>query len=303
MRRPLINLLIVTAFLIVSGVLLMLGESYACAGDEAMEDQVARILIEESAAGKIKVAFLDFSVPSADAERKLSEKELKDLGTQYTEEFIAGIIHKLKESGKRDNISIIDRSKLDDILREKKLPATGVTERSVTEIGRIAGLDVIISGRIIQVAGNSVTATAKVVRIKDGEILAIARQDRQEKQEKQAPITHTTVTLLDATEKITIGSYKTLPLSLTSGGTLKVIVDVVRGNSMDVSVIPAAELNNFKDQKEFKDVADFTATKMKRYKRSANITNGDYYLVIRDSSLGIFSVQNSEVKITVQLEQ
>jgi hypothetical protein len=267
-----------------------------------MEDQVARILIEESAAKKIKVAFLDFSVLSADTERKLSEKELKDLGTQYTEEFIAGIIHKIKDSGKRDKISIIDRSRLDDILREKKLPVTGVTERTVTEIGRIAGLDLMITVRI-HLAVNSLTATAKVVRVKDGEILAIARQDKQEKQEKQASIAHTTVTLLDTIEKLKIGFYKALPLSLTSGGTLKVIVDVVHGNPMDINVIRGSELKNFKDQNEFKDEAEFTATKMKKYKRSANLNNGDYYLVIRDSSLGIFSVQNSEVKITVQLEQ
>ncbi len=298
MRRPLINLLTVTAFLIVFGLLPMPGRSYVYAGDEAMEDQVARILIEESAAKKIKVAFLDFSVLSADTERKLSENELKDLGTQYTEEFIAGIIHKIKESGKRDKISIIDRSRLDDILRAKKLPVTGVTERTVTEIGRIAGLDLMITVRI-HLAGNSLTATAKVVRVKDGEILAIARQ---EKQEKQAPLAHTMVTLLDTIEKLKIGSYKALPLSLTSGGTLKVTVDVVRGNPMDINVIPDSELKNFKDQKEFINVADFTATTMKRYKRSANLNNGDYYLVIRDSSLGIFSVQNSEVKITVQLE-
>jgi hypothetical protein len=272
------------------------------AGDEAMEDQVARILIEESAAGKIKVAFLDFRVLSADSERKLSEKELKDLGTQYTEEFIAGIIHTIKDLGKRDKISIIDRSRLDDILREKKLPVTGVTERTVTEIGRIAGLDLMITVRI-HLAVNSLTATAKVVRVKDGEILAIARQDKQEKQEKQASIAHTTVTLLDTIEKLKIGSYKALPLSLTSGGTLKVIVDVVHGNPMDINVIRGSELKNFKDQNESKDEAEFTATKMKKYKRSANLNNGDYYLVIRDSSLGIFSVQNSEVKIMVQLEQ
>jgi hypothetical protein len=301
-RHPLFSLLRLTAFFILSCILVILGRSYVYAGSEAIEDQVARILIEESAGGRIKVVILDFSVSSADPERKLSEKELKDRGAQYNEEFTANLINKLKDAGKRDKISIIDSSRLDDILREKNLPITGAPERSSTEIGRLAGLDVIISGRI-KIAGNSVTAMAKVVRVKDGEILTIAKQDRQEKQEKQAAIAHTTVTLLDTLEKLKIGSYKALPLSLTSDGTLKVAIDVVRGNSMDINVIPGSELKNFEDQKEFKDVADFAATKMKKYKRSANLNKGDYYIVIRDSSLGIFSVQNSEVKITVQVEQ
>jgi TolB-like protein len=279
--------------------LLVLGGLPVYAGNEAIEDQVVNILYEESAQGKIKVVVLDFSVSTAPGEGKLSEQEAKDLGTRFTEEFTAGIMNKIKESGKREKIAVYDRSKLDDALRERKTPAADSRERTMLEIGRSAGVDVIIDGRI-QAAGKSVTATAKVIRVKDGEILDIVKQDKQEKPSSPA---HAPVTLLETVEKLEIGAYKAFLLNLPSGGSLDVTVEVLRGNPLDVSVIPGPELENFKERKEFKKVALFTATKMKSYKRSADLGAGDYYLVVRDPSLGVFSVQHSDVKVLVRLAQ
>jgi hypothetical protein len=146
-----------------------------------------------------------------------------------------------------------------------------------------------------------VTATAKVIRVKDGEILDIVKQD---KQEKPSPTVHTPATvLLETVEKLEIGSYKAFPLNLPSNGTLDVTVDVLRGNPVDVAVIPGTELENLKERKEFKKVGRFTATKTKSYKRSVDLGSGDYYLVLRDSSLGVFSVQHSDIKVQVRLTQ
>ncbi len=299
MRSPVFTYLIVTASLIFSAVLFEMGNPYAYAGSEAIEAQVAGILSEESAQGKIKILVLDFSVSTSDTERKLSEKELKDRGIQYTEEFIANLMNKIRDAGKRDKIAIIDRSRLDDILREKNLPIAAIPERTASEIGRLAGVDVIIAGRI-QTTGNSITVTTKVVRVKDGEILDIVKQDNQE---KSSAIAHAPVTILEGVEELKIGSYKALPLNVSSGGTLSVTIDVIHGNPIDINVIPGSDLENFKVQKKFNNVSDFMATKIKSYKRSANIHNGvDYYLVLRDSSLGIFTAQRSEIKIIVQLE-
>jgi hypothetical protein len=295
-RHPAFTLFTIAVSLIF---LIVPGNSPVYAGNETIEDQVANILYEESAQGKIRVVVLDFSVSTAPGEGKLSDKELKDLGTQFTEEFTAGLMNKIKDSGKREKIVVIDRSKLDDLLRERKPPAADSTERTVLEIGRIAGVDVMIAGRL-QVTGSSVTAAAKVVRVKDGEILDIVKQD---KQEKPSPAVHPTAAiLLETVEKLEIGSYKAFPLNLPSGGTLDVTVDVLRGNPIDVAVIPGPELENFKERKEFKKVARFTASKTKSYKRSVELGSGDYYLVLRDSSLGVFSVQHSDIKVRVRLE-
>jgi curli biogenesis system outer membrane secretion channel CsgG len=297
-RHPTFSLLIMAASFILSGVLFVPGNQYAQAGNEAIGDQVANILYEESAQRKIRVVILDFSVSISPGEGKLSEKESNDLGTRFTEEFTAGIMNKIKDSGKREKIAIIDRSKLDDVLRERKSSAAAGAEPTAIEIGRMAGVDVIITGGL-QVAGNSVIATAKVVRVKDGEILDIVKQD---KQEKPSPTVRTQITILNTVENLKIGSYKAIPFNLSSGGSLNVTVDVLRGNPIDVTVIPGSELENYKEKKEFKKVAFFTATKMKGYKRSADLVSGDYYLVVRDGSLGVFSTQSSDVKIMVQLK-
>jgi hypothetical protein len=281
-----------------SGILFVTGIPQATAGDKTIEERVAGILFEESAQGKIKVVILDFSVSSEDTERKFSEKELKDRGSQYAEDFTANLVNKISSAGKRDKISIIDRGKLDDVLREKNLPITAISERRTTEIGRIAGVDVIITGRLM-VSGNDVAATVKMVRVKDGEILDIVKQD---KQEKASPVDHTPVTLLETVEKLKIGSSKVFSLNLLNGGTVNVTVDVLRGNPIDINIIPGSELENFKGNKKFNSVADFTTAKMKSYKRSAHLDSGNYCLVLRDGSLGLFSVQSSEIKIMVQLE-
>ena len=298
MKHPFVRLLMLAAFLIGTGVLPLFEKTYVYAGSESVEDQVAHILIEESSKGKIKAVIFDFSVSSVNTEKKSSEAELKEAGARFTEEFIANIIDKIKDSGKRDNIAIIDRGRLDDILRENKLSVTDSMEHSATDIGNIAGLDVIITGRVT-ISRGSLATTAKVVRIKDGEILIIARQDSQG---ELAAIVHTPITIIDAVEKITIGDWKAVPLNLASSGTLEVTISLVHGNPIDVYVMPGPELDNFKHQKEFKDVTDFKAMKTRNYKRSVDLSNGDYYLVLRDSSLGIFSTRSSDVKITVQLK-
>jgi TolB-like protein len=270
----------------------------AVAGDRTIQDSLADILFEESAQGKIRVVILDFNVSSEDTVRKFSEKELKDRGAQYAEDLTADLVIKIKDAGKRDRISVLDRGRLDEILREKNLPIMAISERTATEIGRIAGVDVIIAGRLM-VSGNDVAATVKMIRVKDGEILDIVKQD---KQEKASQVVHAPVTILEAVEKLKIGSSKVFSLNLPTGGTVNVTVDVLRGNPIDINMMPGSELENFKGDKKFSSVAGFTATKMKSYNYSAHLDSGNYYLVLRDSSLGFFSVQSSKIKIMVQLK-
>jgi curli biogenesis system outer membrane secretion channel CsgG len=281
-----------------SGFLLAAEIPNAATGNKKIEDRVADTLFEESARGKIRVVILDFGVSSSDSAGKLSEKELKDRGAQYTEDLTANLVNKIKEAGKRDTISVIDRGRLDDVMREKNLPITAISERPATEIGRLAGADVIITGRL-KVDDRDAITTIKLVRVKDGEILDIVKPD---KQEKARPVNYTPVTILETVEKLKIGSSKVYPVNLPAAGTVSVTVDVLGGNKIDINMIPASELENFNSQKKYDSVAEFTATKTKSCKRSAHLDSGNYYLVLHDSSLGFFSVQTSEVKIRVQLE-
>jgi hypothetical protein len=265
---------------------------------EVLADKVAGILFEASAKGKIKVLILDFSASSINGENKLPEGELKDLGTRYTEEFTADIINKIKDAEKRDKISIIDRSRLDDILREKKLPVTDISERTALETAGIAGLDVIITGKVY-VGGGLATAMTKVIRVKDSEILGIAKQEGEE---KPSPLAHKRITLINDVEKIKIGTWKALPLNLASGGIITVSVNVLSGNPIDVRVIPGTDMENFKNQTEYNAVVSFMARKRKSYKQSVKLSKGDYYLILRDSSVGIFSKESSDIRITLEVE-
>jgi hypothetical protein len=297
MRRLLLKVLFASV-IIISGYPLFAGPSQVYAGSEALGDLVVRILSEESAREKIKVLVLDFRVSFPNADRKPSEDEIKDLSSQYTEEFIADIMQRLNNAGKKSQISIIDRSKLNDILRETKRPEAAAAERTATELGTLAGADVVITGSV-KMSGNASTAIVKAVRVKDGEILGSVKQDSHEKPWR--PV-FTPITVIDEVEKIEIGTYKALPVNLTYPGTLHVTVDVVSGNPVDVIVIAGGQLEHLQKNEKFASVSAFDAARTKRYQREGDLESGSYYLVLRDSSVGIFSKRRSDIKVTVRLE-
>jgi hypothetical protein len=47
---------------------------------------------------------------------------------------------------------------------------------------------------------------------------------------------------------------------------------------------------------------DFSATKTKTYNRSARLNQGIYYLVLRDTSLGILSAHASDISVKAELK-
>ncbi len=115
-------------------------------------------------------------------------------------------------------------------------------------------------------------------------------------------VAHTPITLINEVENLEASSWIALPLNLTYNGTVNVTLEVVRGNPIDIFVIPSSELENFKNSKQFRHFTDFMARKTKSYKRSSNLTAGVYYLVLRDSTLGILSSPSSDIKVMARLE-
>jgi hypothetical protein len=115
-------------------------------------------------------------------------------------------------------------------------------------------------------------------------------------------VAHTPITLKDEVENINATSWKALPLGLTYTGTLNLSVDVVRGNPIDIYVISSDDLEKIKNNQQFNHFTNFMATKTKVYKRSARLEKGNYYLVLRDDTLGILSASSSDVKVVAQLE-
>ena len=295
MRRTLFSQLIAVT-IILSGPLSLLGMPRAYAGSDVMEDQFASILIEQSSQGRIGVVVLDFSATGEAREEMSSENELKDAGIQYTKKFIERIAKRIADAGKQGTVTVWDRTKLDDALQEKKMHVVGLNELSLATIGHILGLDLLITGNV-QVEGDFLTATAKLTRLKDGEVLSLATERTLK---NTVFIPHHPMVMIDAREKLKIGAWKIMPLNLTLSGTLNVIMNVVHGNPVDLYVIPASELMNVKNEKAFSSVDQLKALKTKKYKRSAALGMGDYFLVLHDSSLGVFSAESSDIEISAQ---
>jgi hypothetical protein len=110
---------------------------------------------------------------------------------------------------------------------------------------------------------------------------------------------HQSQTITDEVENIPAASWKSLNYNIPSGGKLDITVRVVNGNPIDVSLIPADQMDTLKQGgwRTVKTYDDFNATKTTTYHRTAQLRPGSYYLVLRDTSLGLLSARASDVSV------
>jgi hypothetical protein len=111
------------------------------------------------------------------------------------------------------------------------------------------------------------------------------------------------IALKDSVENLPAASWKAVGLNLPYPGTVDISLEVVRGNPVDVFVAPADQLETIK-QGQWSNVRvynDFNALKAKTYRQSGRLEQGSYYLVLRDTSLGVLSSSASDVSVKVQL--
>jgi len=118
-----------------------------------------------------------------------------------------------------------------------------------------------------------------------------------------ATAVHAPITLEDEVQNLPAASWKAVPLNLPYAGTLNINLQVVRGNPVDVFLTTPdqADAMNKGDWTNVKVYGDFSATKTQTYRRTGQLGQGNYYLVIRDTSLGILSSRASDVSVKVQL--
>jgi hypothetical protein len=110
---------------------------------------------------------------------------------------------------------------------------------------------------------------------------------------------HRPLTVTDEVENVPAASWKSLNYNFPSGGKLDITVRVVNGNPIDIFLIPADQMDTIK-RKEWGNVktyGDFNATKTMTYHRTAQLGPGSYYLVLRDTSLGVLSARASDVSV------
>ncbi len=110
---------------------------------------------------------------------------------------------------------------------------------------------------------------------------------------------HQSLTITDEVENVPAASWKALNYNFPSGGKLDITVRVVNGNPIDVFLTPADQMDAMKKREwgSVKTYNDFNATKTREYHRTAQLGPGSYYLVLRDTSLGVLSAHASDVSV------
>ena len=114
---------------------------------------------------------------------------------------------------------------------------------------------------------------------------------------------HAPVALTDEVENLPASSWKAVPLNLPYTGTIDVNLQVVQGNPVDVFVTTTDQLEAMKKENwtSVRVYEKFNATKTKTYMRTGQLGQGTYYLVMRDTSLGILSARASDISVKVKL--
>lgn len=104
-------------------------------------------------------------------------------------------------------------------------------------------------------------------------------------------------------EQSMFSPYDNVPLNVPYTGSVDIGLEVLRGNPVDVFVAASTELDAIKkgDWNNVNVYADFNALKSKTYRRTGQLGQGSYYLVIRDTSFGILSASASDISVKVRL--
>ena len=107
---------------------------------------------------KTKIAVLDF-------ELKGEGFQTDDMGTIVAEWFITALV-------KEGRFEVIERSLLNKILEEQKLGVSGVIDESTaTQLGKLLGVKVIISGSVMQF-GNILEINSRIIDVQTASIIA-----------------------------------------------------------------------------------------------------------------------------------
>ncbi|PIU20664.1 MAG: hypothetical protein COT18_01070 [Elusimicrobia bacterium CG08_land_8_20_14_0_20_59_10] len=84
-------------------------------------------------------------------------------------------------------MEVIERSRLDEVLREQKLGAKGVVDAATAKkIGNILGADAVVTGSVIDLDGKNVEINARLVDTQDARILkAVTKTIKKDWEEKK----------------------------------------------------------------------------------------------------------------------
>ena len=137
-----------------------------------LESQIADTLANLPHQGEIHVGIIDFEITMTGGDQ-LSKDDIAKIKQQSCEEAEADLMKEIKKRGLFNKVSLIERKRINELLKEKILQTTGLTDQTAVSIGGIAGLDYIILGSL-RVSDTEIRAFEKLIRVKDAKILDIA---------------------------------------------------------------------------------------------------------------------------------
>ena len=92
-------------------------------------------------------------------------------------------------------------------------------------------------------------------------------------------------------------------MNFPSGGTVDIDIRLLHGNPLNIFLTDADQLNAMQqgDWRQVRTYTNFNAVKSTTYRRTGQLGPGSYYLVLKDTSLGILSQSASDVAVKVVL--
>ncbi len=116
-----------------------------------------------------------------------------------------------------------------------------------------------------------------------------------------AVATRSPMTLLNQIENIPANSWKAIGVTLPYNGSLQIEITVQKGNEQEVRLIPVSEIENYKSNGTYSQFDNFMSESSTTYIRNGNLNAGQYYLVLKDKTLGILSASSSDIKVFAKL--
>lgn len=114
---------------------------------------------------------------------------------------------------------------------------------------------------------------------------------------------HMPVDLKNEVENLPANSWKAAPIQVPYGGLVTVSMQVQRGNPVELVVTDNKNVEELKSgSRQLSYFGGFYAVKAMTFQHSDRLNQGTYFVVMRDSSLGILSASTSDISLKVRVE-
>ena len=159
--------------------------------------------------------------------------------------------------------------------------------------------------RVAKVETRFATWVCKVLAITSSVLVLFVwtAAGQREKPQSPNPPQHPPAILIDEVEHLPPLAWKAVPLSLPNAGIVKIDVQVVQGNSIDVFLIKSDQIDSRKKVEwgSLKTYRDVSTNRTTTFRRAVRLAQGGFYLVLRDMTVGTPSSPPSDVSVKVQL--